>query len=436
MKPRCAVIGAGYAGLAAAVELTAAGIPVDIFESSRTLGGRARHVNFDGMAVDNGQHIFIGAYRETLRLMRRVGANPELLLQRLPLTLDYPGELRIAAPRLPAPLHLAVALLGASGLNLSEKLTAIRFMQAIKRNHFRLLEDISVTALMDIHRQPPKLRRYLWEPLCISALNTPAAAASAQVFLNVLRDSLAAERQASDLLLPRVDLSQLLPQPAADFITTHGGQLHRATAIKAITHTAAGYTLHGKVAYGPYAHVVVAAAPYHLPPLLTQLPELTAVVRKVESFAWEPILTCYLAYPPQVRLPMPMQGYVGGMLQWLFDRGQLGGPPGLLAAVISAHGQHEELSREEIARRLHQEITARHPGLPPPLKTLAITEQRATFACTPGLARPGTVTALPGLLLAGDYVASDYPATLESAVRSGIQAAAAVRGTYRHRPVT
>jgi len=427
-KARVAIIGAGYAGIAAALELTAAGIPTDLFESSRTLGGRARHVDFDGMAVDNGLHILIGAYRETLRLMRLVGADPQRLLLRLPLTLDYPGAVRLAAPRLPAPLHLVVALLGAGGLEFSEKFAAIRFMQAIKRNQFRLPEDISVAALLAAHRQPPKLRRYLWEPLCLSALNTPAASASAQVFLNVLRDSLAAQRQASDLLLPRVDLTQLLPQPAADFIVAHGGQLHRAAAIKAITHTAAGYTLHGQGAHRTYSHVIVAVAPYHLPPLLAQLPKLSALAQQVAGFAWEPILTCYLAYPPQVRLTMPMQGYVDGMLQWLFDRGQLGGPPGLLAAVISAHGRHRELSREALARRLHEEIEVHHPGLPPPLKSLVITEQRATFACTPGLARPGTVTALPGLLLAGDYVASDYPGTLESAVRSGVKAAASILG--------
>ncbi|TRZ65645.1 MAG: FAD-dependent oxidoreductase, partial [Rhodocyclaceae bacterium] len=201
---KVAIIGAGYAGMAAATELATHGISVTVFESSRVLGGRARAIETTGTTVDNGQHILIGAYRESLRLMRQVGADPQRLLLRLPLTLAYPGQLRVATPRLPAPLHLALGLLGARGLSWSDKLAAIRFMRALKHQDFRLpdqRQDCSVSALLDTHRQPDRLRTYLWEPLCVAALNTPADAASAQVFLNVLRDSLAAERSASDLLL-------------------------------------------------------------------------------------------------------------------------------------------------------------------------------------------------------------------------------------------
>jgi len=430
---RVAIIGAGYAGMAAATELATHGIPVTVFESSRVLGGRARATETNGITVDNGQHIMIGAYRETLRLMRQVGADPQRLLLRLPLTLAYPGQLRIAAPRLPAPLHLAVGLLGARGLAWSDKFAAIRFMQALKHHGFRLpeqAEDCSVSALLDAHRQPDRLRTYLWEPLCVAALNTTADAASAQVFLNVLRDSLAAGRSASDLLLPRVDLGAMFPVPAAAYISARGGQVLRNSAIRSIERSASGtYTLQAEDgSRSSYAHVIVAVAPYHVPPLVENLAQLDGLLRALGSLRFEPIITCYLGYPQPVRLPEAMLGHAGGVMQWLFDRGQLGGPAGLLAAVISARGRHLELSNVELTQRIHAEIAGIVPNLPTPLWSQVITEKRATFSCSPNLYRPAMATPLPGLLLAGDYVAGEYPATLETAVRSGIQAAASVLG--------
>lgn len=422
--PHIAIIGAGYAGMAAATELAANGASTTVFEASRVLGGRARAVDMHGVRVDNGQHILIGAYSETLRLLHTIGADPERLLLRLPLTLSYPGQVCIKAAPLPAPLHLAAALLGARGLTFPEKFAAIRFMRGLKRSRFRLSTDTSVTHLLDAHDQPPRLREFLWEPLCFAALNTPPETASAQVFINMLRDSLAAGRHASDLLLPKVDLGALFPDVAERFLLSQGGRVLRGTAIRNIAHGDSGYTLQDAATeHGPYSQVIVAVAPYHLPPLLAGLPELEGLSERILSLAWEPIVTCYLAYPGQTSLPQPMLGHSGGCMQWLIDRGQLGGPAGLFAAVISAHGRHQEMSNEELAARIHTEIAGIVTDLPAPLWSQVITEKRATFACVPGLTRPQTQTALPGLLLAGDYVASDYPATLESAVRSGVNAA-------------
>lgn len=417
---RIAVVGAGYAGLAAAVELAAAGFPVEVFEASRSLGGRARAVTIEGITVDNGAHILVGAYRETLRLMRLVGA-PEDALQRHPLHLEYPGEFRIAAPRLPAPLHLAWALLTARGLSWGEKLAAIGFMQDLKARRFRLDKDITAAELLA--GQPERLRRYLWEPLCLAALNTPVTQASAQVFLNVLRDSLAAGRAASDLLLPAADFSALFPEPAARFIEAKGGAVRREARIGAIHRRDDGFWLDG---HGPYDRIVVAVAPYHLPRLVADLPALAPLADQVSSFAWEPIVGAYLAYPDSVRLPFPMVGVAEGCAQWLFDFGALRGHHGVIAAVLSGHGAHEALTPDQMAERIHGEIARIVPGLPAPRWHRIIVEKRATFACTPDLRRPPTQTDLPGLVLAGDYVAGDYPATLEGSVRSGIAAARAI----------
>ncbi|MBE0622825.1 MAG: NAD(P)-binding protein, partial [Burkholderiales bacterium] len=198
-----AVIGAGWAGMAAAVALAEAKTRVTVFEAARHLGGRARSVDIEGMALDNGQHILIGAYRETLRLMRAVGADPERLLLRQPLTIEYPGKFSLRAPRLPAPLHLLAGLLAASGLTWSERVAAVRFMTAMRRNAYRIHADMPVAELLARHDQSGALSRYLWEPLCISALNTPPAAASAQIFLNLFRDALDGARTNSDFLIPR-----------------------------------------------------------------------------------------------------------------------------------------------------------------------------------------------------------------------------------------
>lgn len=420
MSGAVAVIGAGYAGLAAAVELAAAGREVHVFEASRTLGGRARAVDSHGMTVDNGQHILVGAYTETLRLMRRVGADPDRLLKRTPLRFEFPGEFLMAAPRLPAPLHTAFALLGAKGLDWREKWAAIRLMRGLEKDGFRVVPDMTVAHWLTANGTPSRQRLLLWEPLCIAALNTPASRASAQVLANVLRDSLASSREASDMLLPQVDLSAMFPEPAAAFIESRGGRILRGCRVGELQRDGNRWRVNEQSC----EHVVLAVAPYHLAGLAP------ALATAVEHLDWEPIVTTYLAYPPQVRLPGAMLGVAEGLAQWLFDRGPLCGQAGLIAAVISARGRHLDLPTEALELAIHEEVKHLVPGLPAPDRCWTITEKRATFACVPDLKRPPADTGLPGLWLAGDYVggvAGDYPATIEGAVRSGVAAAILVQ---------
>ena len=412
-----AVIGAGYAGMAAAVELAAAGRQVEVFEASRVLGGRARAAPIDGFSVDNGQHILIGAYSETLRLMRAVGADPDVLLRRTPLRFEFPGEFLMSAPRLPAPLHTAFALLLARGLDWREKWAAIRLVQGLRADQFRIEPDVTVTTWLNSNKTPSRQRRLLWEPLCIAALNTPADRASAQVLANVMRDSLGGSRSASDMLLPQVDLSALFPDPAAEFLARHGGAVHSGHRVSSLRPEGGAWRIDDA---GPFTQVVLAVAPYHLAVLVPELGQ------RVAHFDWEPIVTSYLSYPEWVRLPQPMLGVDAGLAQWLFDRGALCGQDGLIAAVISARGRHLDLPKAELEGRIHREIARLVSDLPAPLAVQTITEKRATFACVPNLQRPPARTEFPGLWLAGDYVESDYPATLEAAVRSGVTAAQAV----------
>ena len=418
-----AVVGAGYAGLAAAVDLVTAGFRVEVFEASRTLGGRARAVEVDGLRLDNGAHILAGAYTETLRLLDVVGADTAAL-QRHPLHLELHGVMRLAAPAWPA---------GAASCRLGTRRRARtddRREAGSHRIHERpqgpeLPARMPTAASPNCWRTSPRdCGANLWEPLCLAALNTPPDQASAQVFLNVLRDSLGANREASDLLLPVSDLSSLFPEPAARFLDSRGSQIQRGTRITRLTRSHTGFHLDD---HGPYPQVILAVAPYHLPTLISELPELAALGRQLAAFEWQPIVTCYLRYEQDIRLSWPMIGVADGLAQWLFDLEALRGMRGTVAAVISARGRHQQLDAEDLAAAIHAEIAGIVPGLSQPVWSRVITEQRATFACTPGLLRPATATALPGLWLAGDYVAGDYPATIEGAVRSGIAAARSVR---------
>ena len=350
-------------------------------------------------------------------------------------------------------LELALALMLARGLTLADKWAALRFMRIMGGCGFRLRADCSVDELLAAQRQPARISRYLWQPLCLAALNTPPDTASAQVFVNVLRDTLAGGPAASDMLLPRVALGSLFPDRAERYVAARGGRIRRRTRVRAIAAGDPGFALAGDSGLlGRYDQVIVAVAPWHAPALLAGIEGLEDLRRQLTAMRWEPIVTCYLAYGSGLRLPLPMLGHTGGHLQWLFDRGQLGGPPGLLAAVISANGGHQQLSDADLLAAVHQEIAGvvaqlqdnqaaplrsplrlqlRSPLTSPlrsPLWCRVIREQRATFACTPGLRRPPSATGIPGLLLAGDYVASDYPATLEAAVRSGMAAAGLASG--------
>ena len=423
--PKVAIVGGGWAGLAAAVELTAAGAQVVLFEAAKQLGGRARSVEFNGQLLDNGQHLLLGAYRETLRLMATVGADPEQRLKRTTLDLYYPGaSFRLRLPRLPAPLNLAAGLFTAPGVSLAEKLNAARFIRTLQRSDYRLDEDCSVTELLDAHRQHGRLRRLLWEALCLAALNTAPQHASAQIFANVLRDSLGGTRADTDLLLPAADLDRVFALPAAAFIRSRRGEIRLSSRVEHIEPDDAGLTIGGE----RYDRVILATAPQHAAPLLAAHPATAASAALLAAYTYEPIGTFYAQYPAELRLPLPMLGLdddtAGTLGQWVVDRGQLNGAPGLIAFVLSANGAWDELTSEQLLAALQRELEhALGRPLAPLLWHQLIRERRATFSCRPGLPRPTAATALPGLWLAGDYVCADYPATLEGAVRSGIAAA-------------
>ena len=281
----------------------------------------------------------------------------------------------------------------------------------------------------------------MWRPLCLAALNTPPERASAQVFLNVLRDSLGAKRAASDMLLPRTDLSALLPSAAAAYIIARGGAMRTGAKVGAVSRHGDGWKVDvsGNAVDGTWSVYVDAAVMASGAPatavLLGKLGQ-GELASQLMSFAYEPITTVYLQYPVGTSLDLPFYALLdeperGHWGQFVFDRGQLElSQAGMLSVVVSASQKAGALEREALGAAVASQLAQvfARPELAAPQWRQVITEKRATFACTPGLQRPSTDIGMAGLAIAGDYTAGDYPATLESAVRSGVSAARVAAG--------
>ena len=428
---RVAVIGAGWAGCAAAVEATRLGHHVTIFEASRTPGGRARRVEaaHDGqtLALDNGQHILIGAYAETLKLMADVGVDIPATLHRMPLTMQSPDGSGLRLPSsnlLLAPLDALVGILRAKGWSWVDKLSLLKTATLWQLRKFQCPPLQSVADLCK--GVSPRIMSTLIEPLCVSALNTPADRASGQVFLRVLRDSLFAPQGGSNLLLPRVDLSALLPDAALAWLTQKGGQVNLGIRVQSL---AATDTRHWQLTgsadadLGTFDSVILACPSNEAARLAssTALPSGDSLdwVNLTQALQHEAIATVY-ALAPSTRLPQPMLALASSPAypaQFVFDRGQLGSAPGLLAFVISASTQTNAELAPLVTAQAKNQLGINNLHI---LQT--VVEKRATFACTPNLQRPSQHIT-PGLLACGDYVDGPYPATLEGAVRSGLQAA-------------
>ena len=411
---RLAVVGGGWAGLAAAVEATSHGHAVTLFEMAPQLGGRARRVDSGGLALDNGQHILIGAYTETLRLMRLVGADPQRLLWRMPLCLAFAEGGALVLPAGAPRLAFARAVLARSGWRWRDRFALLAATAGWARRGFRC--DARLTVAQLAAPLPATVRADLIDPLCIAALNTPAPLASASVFLRVLHDALCSGAGAADLLLPRVDLSTLWPDAAAAWLARAGTQLrigHRVGQLKP-------HELGWQVDAEPFDMVVLAATAVEAARLAEPIaPAWAGLARALRH---EPIVTVVLR-SPGTRLPRPMlalNASATAPAQFVFDLGPLRGIDGTLAFVISgASAWVEQGMAAATQATLAQARVALGAHLRGPLQEVrTFTEKRATLLCTPGLERPSPRIA-DGLFAAGDYVAGPYPSTLEGAVRSG-----------------
>jgi squalene-associated FAD-dependent desaturase len=466
-----AIVGGGWAGMAAAVAATQAGHHATVFEASHALGGRARVVSGshgstlpDGtpVSLDNGQHILIGAYSETLKLMQTVGVNLENALLRMPLTMQFPDQTGLKLPDWPAPwlvgLDAAWGIATTKGWTLGDKLALLRAASNWQRGGFTCSQHLSVLQLCQKSNPAitPRIMSELIEPLCLSALNTPMADASAQVFLRVLQDAMFSPNTevkvkidektsksiifgSANLLIPKRDLSNLFPHPAAAWLVKHGGKVLLGERVESMDYSKTGWQISATTVKQSFDAVILAGSPSNMALAGVNIAyaatnfiakELEHLLRRevqdwqnsVNALRYEAIATVY-AYSKGAKLSQPMLALKSDTgtdaqnpAQFVFDRGQLGGETGLLAFVISAaKGDRLDLQNHVIEQGKSQ---LNLPDLHP-IQT--IIEKRATFACTPDLKRPSNQIA-PGLLVCGDYVAGPYPATLEGAVRSALQA--------------
>jgi len=428
-----AVIGGGCAGLSTAANLVERGYKVTVLEASSQLGGRARSVVVENkdlvQMLDNGQHILLGAYQETLALLHKIGINENKVFQRLPLQIHMqagnakPAFTLKAMQSLPAPFNLLFGFLTCNGLRFSERFAAIKLMHYLKKTHYEVISDRPLYRFLNSHQQSMNTIELLWEPICLAALNTPIENASTRLFLNVLRDAFSGNKKNSDFLLPRLDLSQIISHPLSRYIQSKGGVIKLNQRVRHLLIENNGFSLETTSEKSHFSHVVIATSPARIDRLLAPLPMSRHALELTQNFQYQPIYTIYLQYPVETRLPEVMIGLTGSIGQWVFDRGQLCNQNGLLAVVISAEGKHQKLSQDDLALQIAKELNRAFPQLPKPLWHKVIAEKRATFASTPNLTRPGNKTSLPNLFLAGDYTYPDYPATIEGAIRSGVKCA-------------
>ena len=378
-KKSIALIGAGWAGLAAAVRAVQAGHTVTIFEASRSLGGRARSVevtlpNGESVTLDNGQHVLLGAYRETLDLMQTVGVDLNAVFTRLPISLktfqtqrwhfwDYVSLARTLAEWL------------LRGFSCPEATTVMTLSQKTSK---RVMADVI-------------------EPLCLSALNTAPAEANGRVFLRVLKDAFAS-RASSDMLIPKVDLGSVFPSHAGSWLQARGAHVRLGERVTSLEQLQSDFD-----------HIVIATPPWEAARLLRDLaPDWAA---SVDALEYRAIATVYAEAPVDFELPTPMLALPSDAqnpAQFVFRRAEA---KGLLAFVVSAAtGEREELERLVFAQG--------EAKLGVALRAVStIVEKRATFACTAQMKRPAKL-ALAGLSVVGDYVDGPYPSTIEGAVLS------------------
>ncbi|WP_353234966.1 hydroxysqualene dehydroxylase HpnE, partial [Diaphorobacter ruginosibacter] len=428
-RKNVAVIGAGWAGMAAALGAARAGHGVTVMEAARTLGGRARAVHCadargNPLVLDNGQHILIGAYGECLRLMREVGVDPHAAMLRMPLSLRHADGSGLRLPDCAPPWDALIGIARARGWSAGERIALLKRAAAWRLEGFRCADADSVADICG--GLPRKLMDEFIDPLCVSALNTVAAQSSARVFLRVIQDSLFSGRGGSNMLLPRVDLGELFPAPAARWLQARGHQVlsgHRVQDMQPAqaAHGHARWLVDGQ----PFDAVILATAPLEAARLVQGAAgrhphpcSLHAWARTAQVLRFSAIATVYAqtrdTHPARLAAPMlALRPRAGQPAQFVFDRGQLGGPPGLLAFVVSAfEGEREALAGQVLAQAAAQLAM---DGL---AHVQTVVEKRATFCCTPGLVRPSMEIA-PGLLACGDYVDGPYPATLEGAVLHG-----------------
>ena len=448
--PDVIVIGGGVAGLASACALADRGARVVVVEARPSLGGRASSYTdpVTHEAVDNGQHILMGCYRESFAFLRRIGAASLVRVQpslEVP-SIDANGTYSVlACPQLPSPWHLLGGVMEWQALAWRDRLSVLRLGPVIRTEQRRLAgrsariaasPGETVENWLIRNGQSQRLRDMLWEPLALAALNQPPREAGAVAFVRILAEMFGAEPEAASIAFPAVSLEAMYAGPARRYIEARDGHVRtHALARVLVEHgRAAGVRLRGGEEIR--AASVVSAVPWFaLGSLFDAIPaELAGMVSAASRMGSYPIVTVNLWLDRRV-LPAPFVGLPGRSMQWVFDRGAMtGGAASHLSLVSSGAsaiaGQGNDALVVLALRELRDALPACRAARV--LRATVVRERRATFSLAPGQpARPSTTTPMAGFYLAGDWTDTGLPGTIESAAASGHRVADAVAQSNR-----
>jgi hydroxysqualene dehydroxylase len=436
------VIGAGFAGLSAAVRLASAGLKVEVFEQAPRLGGRASAFTdkATGERVDNGQHVLFGCYRETYAFLRTIGADALAPLQprlRLPMV-DATGRLvALECPRLPPPLHLPAGLLRWRALTVAERFAALRIGRVLRRARRNGMANVAaevpasmtVTGWLDHHRQPRRVRDWLWHPLTFAALNQAPGIAAAAPFVRVAAQLFGPALDDSAVGLARVPLDEMYADPAVRFIERHGGVVHLKTPVRVVQGgegSVAGVHASGEVV--PAAHII-SSVPWHAFGDLWDgdIPAaIEPTARAAALLGSSPIVTVNLWLDGPV-MNETFAGLVDAPVLWALDKAAIVGERLSHLAVVTSGADHlVAIDNDEVTRITVEHLSRAFPVMRSRkvLRSVVVREHRATFSvATGGPRRPDATTGLRGFYLAGDWTNTGLPATIEGAVISGHAAA-------------
>ncbi len=434
--PRVVIVGGGLAGIAAALDCADAGAQVMLVEVRPRLGGAAYSFEREGLRMDNGQHVFLRCCTAYRALLARLGSERGVFLQPcLEIPVVSPGG-KVSVLRrssLPAPLHLAGALLRYSHLSAGERVGAARAALALGRLDPRApeLDERTFGEWLQAHGQGPRAVAALWDLIALPALNLPAAQASLALGAFVFQRGLLARADAGDIGFHRRPLSELVGDPAEHALRAAGVELRLGWRAERVSASAGFEVRSGEEGVSADA-VIVALGHARAASLIEALDPETAT--RAQALKDSPIVNLHVVYDRRV-CELPFAAGVGTPVQYVFDRSEAGGVgEGCQYLAVSLSGAEQEMgmSVEALRERYLPALAELFPRAREArvARFLATREHAATFRAQPGVGalRPGPKTAVPGLVLAGAWTDTGWPATLEGAVLSGHAAARCALG--------